>query len=45
MGERFEQMNKSGKLNENRELEDLEGDAYKRGNIMFRKWTEDRKGK
>jgi DNA adenine methylase len=32
--------NKDGKLAENDELTMIETDAYSRGNIMFRKWTE-----
>jgi len=31
---------KVGTLNENEQLVELEGDAYRRGNLMFRKWTE-----
>lgn len=38
--ENFKNMNMNGSLVENKELEDVEGDAYRRGNIMFRKWTE-----
>jgi len=38
--ETFKNMNKSGKLCDNRELSDMESDAYARGNVMFRKWTE-----
>jgi hypothetical protein len=30
----------TGALNENERLAELEGDAYRRGNLMFRKWTE-----
>ncbi len=38
--ETFKRMNKMGKLCDNAELSDMEGDAYARGNVMFRKWTE-----
>ncbi len=38
--ETFKRMNKEGKLRDNAELSDMEGDAYARGNVMFRKWTE-----
>lgn len=38
--EEFEMLDKEGSLEENPELEVLEGDAYYRGNLMFRKWTE-----
>lgn len=36
-------INKAGSLQENDELSRLEGDAYSRGNILFRKWTEVRR--
>ena len=36
----FENIDLSGKLNENKELENLEAEAYQLGNLMFRKWTE-----
>jgi len=38
--DRFLAINTNGNLVENKELEDLETDAYSRGNIIFRKWTE-----
>ena len=38
--EGFKLVNKGGKLSENDELTMIETDAYSRGNIMFRKWTE-----
>lgn len=38
--ENFARYNKAGKLSENDELTMIETDAYSRGNIMFRKWTE-----
>lgn len=38
--EEFRRMNTNGKLQENDELEMIESDAYTRGNILFRKWTE-----
>jgi len=36
----FKLVNKSGNLAGNAELEKIEADAYSRGNVMFRKWTE-----
>ena len=33
-------INKSGKLNENDQLNQLESEAYQKGNLMFRNWTE-----
>jgi hypothetical protein len=38
--EGFKQMNMNGTLQENDELTKIESDAYNRGNILFRKWTE-----
>ena len=38
--ETFLAVNKAGKLSENAELSEIEADAYTRGNILFRKWTE-----
>lgn len=38
--ETFKQMNKDGNLCDNDELAEMEEDAYARGNVMFRKWTE-----
>lgn len=38
--ENFAGYDKSGKLSENDQLTMIETDAYSRGNIMFRKWTE-----
>ena len=38
--EQFSKINKTGNLSDNSELEALESDAYTRGNILFRKWTE-----
>lgn len=38
--EGFESADKSGNLVDNGELERIEGDAYRRGNLLFRKWTE-----
>lgn len=40
--ERFAAFDKSGKVAENSALERVEGDAYKNGNLLFRKWTEER---
>ena len=36
----FLAVNKAGKLGENDQLTLLETDAYSRGNVLFRKWTE-----
>ena len=36
----FMKINKSGKLNENDQLNQLESEAYQKGNLMFRNWTE-----
>ena len=38
--EKFASLNKAGNLVENSALEKFESDAYKRGNILFRRWTE-----
>jgi len=38
--EGFAAVNKGGTLSENGELEEIEADAYRRGNVLFRKWTE-----
>ena len=38
--EGFALVNKGGTLQENDELTRLESDAYSRGNVLFRKWTE-----
>ena len=38
--ESFMSINKAGTLQENDELTRIESDAYNRGNILFRKWTE-----
>lgn len=38
--ENFKRLNKIGKLCDNADLSDMESDAYARGNVMFRKWTE-----
>lgn len=40
---RFENLDISGKLNENKDLEILEAEAYQMGNIMFRRWTESKR--
>lgn len=40
MGDDFKRISKLGKLSENDELSKLEEDAYRNGNILFRKWTE-----
>ena len=37
---KFDNIDLSGKLHENKELENLEAEAYQLGNLMFRKWTE-----
>lgn len=42
--ERFMAINVHGNLVDNSDLEELEADAYLRGNIMFRKWTEQYRG-
>lgn len=39
--ERFASLNKSGALQENSALEKFERDAYSRGNLLFRRWTEE----
>lgn len=41
--EQFSKINKTGNLSDNSELEALESDAYTRGNILFRKWTESKR--
>jgi len=41
----FMRINKSGNLKDNIELEKIEADAYTRGNVLFRKWTEESKNK
>ena len=38
--ENFINFDKSGNLNENQKLQEYEAEAYKNGNVMFRKWTE-----
>ena len=43
--EGFMSVNKAGTLQENDALTALESDAYMRGNVLFRKWTEARKPK
>ena len=43
MGDDFKRISKLGKLSENDELSNLEEEAYRNGNILFRKWTESRK--
>ena len=43
MGDGFSEIRKSGKLSENGDLEKLEEEAYRNGNLIFRKWTETRK--
>lgn len=37
---KFDGIDVSGNLNENKNLELLEAEAYQMGNIMFRRWTE-----
>lgn len=41
--EQFSKINKTGNLSDNSDLEALESDAYTRGNILFRKWTESKR--
>lgn len=38
--ETFKRMNKEGNLCDNEELAKMESDAYAKGNVLFRKWTE-----
>ena len=40
MGDKFVEIRKIGKLSENSELASLEEEAYRNGNMTFRKWTE-----
>ena len=42
--EGFASVDKSGTLAENKALEAVESDAYARGNLLFRKWTEASRG-
>lgn len=37
----FAALNKAGNLSENSALEKTEAEAYKKGNLLFRKWTEE----
>lgn len=39
--EGFRRFSKGGKLAENRELLEYEREAYERGNVLFRMWTEE----
>lgn len=41
--EGFLSLDKSGSLDDNPALEQIEADAYARGNVLFRKWTETRR--
>lgn len=41
--DKFSGVDLTGKLKDNKQLEELESEAYKIGNIMFRKWTESKK--
>ena len=41
----FMAVRKGGRLEENPELERLESDAFTRGNLTFRKWTESKVGR
>lgn len=40
--EGFRRFSKGGKLAENRELLEYEREAYEKGNVLFRMWTESR---
>jgi len=43
MPEKFLALDKSGSLDENADLEKWEADAFRRGNLLFRRWTETKK--
>ena len=41
-GDRFEQLDKDGTIGDNKELENVESEAYRDGNVLFRKWCDEK---
>jgi len=42
-GREFENLDKDGTIDENPELENVESEAYSNGNVLFRKWCDEKK--